>query len=200
MSKHTHKQVFDAKKVYKYNSKTDSYVIDISLDYYHDVYDEWDYSPFKKRDIDKDLIHYLEECSLEIPLRSKIVINFHLPENSEDPDQESKSVLSIRNYFHYTMLKMTNVRKRYYMSVTRYTIIGLIFLITAFMIQNLVSSISLLNIVPEGLFIGGWVLFWEAFSIAFFKNHDLRFRMREYKRLSQSNINFIYDNVSANVN
>jgi hypothetical protein len=118
----------------------------------------------------------------------------------EDSDQEEKSILSIRNYFHYTLLKMSHIKKRYYVSFALYTLIGLLFLITAFMLQGIFTSVTLLNILPEGLFIGGWVLFWEAFSIAFFKNHELRFKIREYKRLSQANINFIYDNVSADIN
>jgi hypothetical protein len=194
------KQVFDAKKLYKYNQKSDSYVIDISLDYYQDVYDEWDYSPFKNRDIDKDLVEYLEECSLEIPLRSKIIINFHLPKKMENPAQEHKSISSMRNHFRYTLLKMTHTRKRYYFSLWLYTVSGIVFLISAYLLQNAVSSFLLLNIVPDGLFIGGWVLFWEAFSIAFFKNHELNYKIKEYKRFSEAIINFVYDNISSTAN
>ena len=34
----------DPKKIYRYDSKTKSFNIDISLDYYRDIHNEWDYS------------------------------------------------------------------------------------------------------------------------------------------------------------
>ena len=39
-------------RLYSYDKKNNAYKIEISLDKYEDIYNEWDPTPFKKRDIE----------------------------------------------------------------------------------------------------------------------------------------------------
>ena len=185
-------QAFDPKKLYRYNRETNSYSIDLSIDYYRDVYNDWDFSPFRNRDLDKDLLEYLEECSHEIPFRSNLTLNFYLPKDIHDPDKEARSVSGLRNYFRYSQSRMTRRRRRHMKSFVLYVSFGICFLVLAYLMQNVVSTVLLLNILPEGLFIGGWVLFWEAFSIAFFKIREVGRAIKIYERLADSTINYVY--------
>lgn len=54
-------------KLYKYEKETEHYLIEVSLDDYGDVYDNWDPSPFKQRDIEDEFHDFIFNSSEDIP-------------------------------------------------------------------------------------------------------------------------------------
>jgi hypothetical protein len=48
------------------------------------------------------------------------------------------------------------------------------------------------NILREGLFIGGWFLLWESFSLFFFDSYEVRQRRKRFQRYLDSDIEFRY--------
>ncbi|NLZ94166.1 MAG: hypothetical protein GX922_09205, partial [Firmicutes bacterium] len=54
--------------LYKFEAKNQHYLIEVSLDDYDDVYDSWDPSPFKRRDIEDEFHDYIFNSSEDIPL------------------------------------------------------------------------------------------------------------------------------------
>lgn len=188
--------IFDPKKIYRYNKKKDTYFLDIALDYYKDIYDEWDFSPVRNRDLDKELIEYLEGCSHEIPLKSKIEINFHLPERLLDEDKERESIQGFRHYFKYSFTKLIYERRRYLWSTVMYAAFGMSLLVGGFLIRGRIEAtkeLRILSLIPEGLYIGAWVLIWEVFSMLLFEYRNLRRRIFEHKRLVAAKIVYVYE-------
>ncbi|TFG63760.1 MAG: hypothetical protein E4H36_04785 [Spirochaetales bacterium] len=188
--------IFDPKKIYRYNRKKDTYYVDIALDYYKDIYDEWDFSPVRNRDLDKELIEYLEECSHEIPLKAKIEIYFHLPEKLQDEEKERESIQGFRHFFKYSYTKLVFQRRRFLWSTVMYAAFGLCLLVGGFLIQDRLpetTSLRILSLIPEGLYIGAWVLIWEVFSIIFFEYRNHRRSLLERKRLASARIVYIYE-------
>jgi hypothetical protein len=61
-------------QVYDKDSDTDAYVINIVVKRYEDIFNNLDPSPFKRRDLNSNLISFLEDCSSDIPLRLKTII------------------------------------------------------------------------------------------------------------------------------
>ena len=51
------------KKLFRYNKEKNAFIIDISIDFYKSLYNEWDFSPFKRRDLDADLLTFIDESS-----------------------------------------------------------------------------------------------------------------------------------------
>ncbi|WBW97277.1 hypothetical protein [Oceanirhabdus sp. W0125-5] len=182
----------DLKKLYSYDDKEKAFNIDINLDYYRDVYSEWDYSPIANRDLDEDLLDYLMSCSYEIPLKNKVIINFYLPANIKDENREKKSIIGIKNYFSYKIRKVYLKRFRMIKNTLIYLFVGIGLLLGAYMIQNIITNNFLLQVLPEGLLIGAWVLIWEIFSIWFFQVSKLGFKLKHYKRLKNSTIIYRY--------
>lgn len=43
------------KKIYEKNTNTGNYIIEVSLNKYTDIFNDWDNSPLPKRDLDPDL-------------------------------------------------------------------------------------------------------------------------------------------------
>ena len=71
------------------------------LDRYEDVFNEWDPAPYKRRDLDPDLLTYLHDCSLDIPLRYELSLAMTVPPEVADAAKEKLVGDGIRNYFAF---------------------------------------------------------------------------------------------------
>ena len=67
----------------------------------------------------------------------------------------------------------------------------LLFFIASF-VQGQENIVFAFDVLLEGIYIGGWVLIWEAFSLFFFKTYALRKRKNMYLRFLHSPIRFVY--------
>lgn len=178
--------------IYKFDDKTQTFIIDIALDSYQELFNDWDASPTWKKDLDPDLVKYLETSSYDIPRKKNIQINFFLPLEIEMQKNEDKAMRGINNYF-MSELYFTRVELKYNLrKILAYIVLGFTFITTAYFIQNLTSIPFGFDILVEGVFIGGWVLLWEAFSLFFFSMYALRRKKRMYIRFLNSKILFSY--------
>lgn len=182
----------ELKELYRYNKNSKEFIIDIQLDYYRDVYSEWDYSPLANRDLDEDLIDYIMSCSYEIPLKYKIKISFHLPLKLKNESRERRSIIGIQNFFQYKIRKIKFEKVSLIRSTLIYLLLGTVLLLGAYMIQSIITNNFLSHIIPEGLLIGAWVLIWEIFSILFFQINKLSRTINHYRRLVHSPIEYQY--------
>lgn len=181
----------DPKTIYRFDRFTNRYHIDLAIDYYRDVYNEWDFAPFRNRDLDRHLMEYLEECSREIPLKAGIAITFFMPSDTRDAVKEERSIAGLKNYFLYELLKASGRRRRSFRRFAIYLILGVAFLVGAYLVRTFLGGPFPLTVLPEGLLIGGWVLFWEAFTIAFFRSRDISERIRHLRRFVGARIAYV---------
>lgn len=182
----------DLRKLYRFNKDKNAFIIDISIDYYRDLYNDWDFSPFKRRDLDTELVSFIEESSEEIPLKYKVIINFFMPLEMRDLEKEKRSKGGLNNYFKYMLYKVEGDIVKHRIRAFKYTLTGSIFVLTAFTLQKFIKHWVYLSLLPEGFFIGGWVFMWEVFTILFFHNADRKVKLREYKRLMEAEVNYNY--------
>ena len=176
--------------IYNFNAETNAYVINVSLEDYSELFNGWDASPLRRKDLEPELLDYLEQAGTEIPLREKIEICFHLPKSMHDVDKESKSLTGIQNNFKVVMFFINKTLKTNYRQLAIYILMGTLFLVGAYVAKNLADLQILFSIMIEGLFIGGWFLMWEAFSLFFFESHETRRRKAIIKRFLDCNIYF----------
>ncbi|MFW5864861.1 MAG: hypothetical protein ACOCUE_02255, partial [Candidatus Izemoplasmataceae bacterium] len=131
-------------------------------------------------------------ASYEISLDFPIELWFYLEVDKENTEREIISVQSIVNNFktrlHFNEMKLrSNYRK-----ILTYILMSIGFLLFAYLMPQNFDYILFINIIVEGLFIGGWVLLWEAFSLFFFDSHDLRIKKKHLTKLKDSKIYFDY--------
>jgi hypothetical protein len=176
------------KRLYRFDENDKSYHVVIDLDTYRDVYSEWDYSPYNNRDLDEDLLEYLVECSEEISLKNKMVIDFYVPKEIVDPEREKKSILGFREYFSYSLRKIKSLKLRKLKNSFFFFLIGVGLYIGSNILKTSILNIYLSDILSEGLFIGAWVAIWEIFSILFFEVSNLNYKMKHFKRLKSASI------------
>lgn len=94
-------------EVYKYDSEHNSYQIDVLLDAYEDVYDEWDASPFKRRDIEDEFDDFITDSSSDIPQKYGVVINLYLPKKVYDERKERLLIEAFENFYQFKLKKST---------------------------------------------------------------------------------------------
>jgi len=188
MRRKRHSQI---QKQYKYEVENNAYLIEVSLDDYDDVYDDWDPSPFKRRDIEDEFNDFIYSSSEDIPRLYNLCIALYLLSTAQDVKKENALISAYRNFYAYALDKIKRnweiVRKR----TLTYLVLAFIFLGVGYFYNTDAENV-LLNVLNEGIFIGGWVFLWEFFTDLFITRRDFQRKYRLYKRLYEAEIRFIY--------
>ncbi len=177
-------------EIYAIDASTNLYMIEIALDHYSDIFNEWDSAPFKRRDLDPDLQLYLEGSSNEIPLRYPIELSFTIPKGSRDQQIEEEIRNSLKNYFVFKLYLLRRELKQTNVQMLRFVVIGFFLLWVATKFSEQFEGVPFASILSEGLFIGGWVFIWEAVSLFFFTNRELYEHYQTYRRLHKAPVFF----------
>ncbi|MBN1410192.1 MAG: hypothetical protein JW969_05055 [Spirochaetales bacterium] len=175
---------------YRYSGNT--VYIDIRIDFYREIYNEWDFSPMVNRDLDDDLLEYIESSAEEIPQKYSLCIVFNIPRNLKDADKEEKSIKGFHYFFTYQIRRIKIERKKNFRSAFMYGFFGLVLIFIAYFLRQASFNIPFFDVIIEGFFIGGWVLFWELFSSIFFKHRNIIHRKNTLERLMKSTIMYRY--------
>ena len=178
-------------KLYKFDKKSKTYLIEVSLDDYDDVFDDWDPSPFKKRDIEDEFSDFILDSSMDIPLTFNITLVLYLPQDKKDERKESTLIAAFRNYYQYAIERHKRANSNLNNRTVFYLCLSLFLLGIGYFFSWDTENI-IYNIVHEGIFVGGWVFLWEFFTNIFIKKRELHRQYRLYKRLLQSEIRFEY--------
>lgn len=176
--------------LYNTNPESKAYIVEVSLDDYSELFNGWDASPLRRKDLEPELMDYLEQAATEIPIREKLELCFYMPKEKRDLDKEFKSITSVMNNFKVVLSTIHKQLSHNYRRLAIYIIISLIFLSAAYLLRNIAHISLFINIMIEGFFIGGWFLLWEAFSLFFFDTHETRVRQKFFNRFLISDIYF----------
>jgi len=176
---------------YLFDEENKAYLIEVSLDDYDDVYDEWDPAPFKRRFIQKEFDEFIVDSADDIPLEYNIIVVLYLPEDKKDPNKEIAVEAAYRNYYSYELDKIDKGRAKLKKKNISYLLMAFSFLTIGYFFQFGKESI-VLDVIKEGIFIGGWVFLWEFFTITFITRRELYGQHKAYKRIFDSPIKFIY--------
>lgn len=180
------------KKIYQQDAATGAFLIEAALDRYEDIFNEWDPAPYKRRDLNPDLRHYLEDSSNDIPFRDAVELRFTAPAQICSGDKESSVREGVSTYL---ACEVEAARK----NLHRLHRLALINLCVATLLLTAVTQMGrlpagglLLAVLREGLTIGSWVFTWELISLFFFRRFELRRELKKWKRLSRSKVSFAY--------
>lgn len=176
---------------YQKDPQTGHIIIPVALDAYEEVYDDWDPSPFKRRDIEDEFLDFLWDSSDDIPFKETLVICLELPLAVKDPKKEDQLKEALNNQYRYLMQKNTKEINQCLKDTVSYLSLATAFLLLAYFKASGTSHLSL-QLLREGLFIGGWVFMWESFSSLFFKLRKIRLERKIIKRLAHTDIKFFY--------
>lgn len=181
------------KQMYAYDPEKRAYAIEISLDDYGDIYNEWDRAQLRHKDINQELRAFLEECSTDIPMRHPIFLKFFLPRGFQDKEKEKAAREGLDRYFGFMVHTHEKEWGRQRRKAWLYMAIAFCFLSAAFLLGDALAGSVFFEVLLEGLFIGGWVFLWNAISTFFIEHTELRQRKRQYRRLLEADKAFFYE-------
>jgi hypothetical protein len=176
---------------YKYEREENVFLIEMSLDDYDDVYDEWDPAPFKKRFIEESFDEFIVSSAEDIPLKYKLNIVLYLPEIKKDTNKEIAVESAYKNYYGYVIEKIKKSRIKLRKKNLSYFLLSLLFLSCGYFFQLGIENIFS-NVFQEGITIGGWVFLWEFFTNIFIKRREINAEYQSYIRIYHSEIRFMY--------
>ncbi|MDF2542944.1 MAG: hypothetical protein K0S47_2662 [Herbinix sp.] len=185
------KKISQIQKQYRFEAENNAYLIEVLLDDFDDVYDEWDPAPFKKRFIEEEFNDFIITSAEDIPAKHNIIIALYLPENKKDLEKEQAVVSAYRNFYAYATAKENKSSVSLRKKNIYYFILSMFLLGISYLYLSETENIFL-NIVREGLFIGGWVFLWEVITNIFIISREISSRRNLYLRLYESEIRFVY--------
>lgn len=188
---HMKNKVSLIQRQYKYEKENNAFLIEISLDDYDDVYDEWDPAPFKKRFIEESFDEFIVSSAEDIPLKYKLNIVLYLPEIKKDINKEAAVESAYKNYYAYIIEKVKKSRLKFNKMNISHLLLSILLLSCGYFFKMELENIFL-NVFREGILIGGWVFLWEFFTNVFIKRRELNAEYKSYIRIYQSEIRFIY--------
>lgn len=175
---------------YKFDKENQAYVISVALDDYNDVFDDWDPSPFKLRDIEDEFLDFLWDSVEDIPRKYSLIFELSIPATLKNESKEKQLKSALEHQFDYMISR--NVRKRRHenLEAVKYFIFAIIFFLFAYL-NPFDSDLLITRIVGEGIFIGGWVFMWEVISNLFIESRELNEEKSIVKRFRSATIRFV---------
>lgn len=182
--------------LYRYDESDGTYIVEVSLDEYEDVYDEWDPSPFKKRDIEDEFDDFIWDSANDIPLKYNIKIVLYLPKAQQNVVKEKALREAYDNFYSFRLMRAYKTQKNIQKKILLYLMMSLTFLYIGYFYSA--ESGIVMSVLKEGIFIGGWVFLWEVFTLIFITLGEERKVSKIVKRLLDSKISFIYTDETRN--
>lgn len=179
-------------KIYEKSPVTGNYVIQVALDKYADVFNDWDNSPFKKRDMDPDLAEFIENCFDEIPQENGIDICFYLPKEIQDTNREKVLISGMKTYYSFYLHEAMKAAKEKTRNMIEYIITAFSLLAVSVFLSSNSGRDIIVGTIQQGFNVGGWVFLWEAFSMFFFRRRKVLYEINKYQRFLKSEIFFKY--------
>ena len=177
--------------LYKFEVESKKYLIEVSLDDYDDIYDDWDPSPFKKRDIEDEFNDFILNSSEDIPLNFTLGIVLYIPMAKKNEKKETALISAYQNYYNYAIDRLCKVISGLHKRILTYLLLSGLFLSFGYFLGGTGPSV-LFKVLHEGIFIGGWVFLWEFFTNFFIKKRELQEEYNLINRLYQAEIRFVY--------
>lgn len=180
-------------EAYRFDPATNAYIIDVSLDSYDDVYDEWDPSPFKKRDIEDEFDDFIRDSSSDIPIKYNLMIELFLPLSEKNMQKEKLLLEAYDNFYQFHLKRAFKAKQILQKKVLNNLMLAVLFLFLGYFTLPESENI-LLMVLKEGIFIGGWVFLWEVFTLLFVTLTEQKKDIKTVERLIHAKIVFIYKN------
>ncbi len=173
-------------KVYQVDPANGAFLVEVALDRYEDVFNEWDPAPYKRRDLDPDLLTYLNESSLDIPLRYELELSFTVPAEVSDIEKEKLVSDGIRNYFAFEARQMRRRLGQLYRTTAAYLICAVLLLIATTYANRMTVDNVLVDVLRQGVTIGAWVFAWECISGFLFDHRRVRLEFHRLERIKRA--------------
>jgi hypothetical protein len=155
------------------------------------LFNSLDPSPFLERDLDDDLVDYITSWAREIPKHRPLRLRIQVRQPPRRDDEVGILRQAIHNHFTNSAQLKRNEFRQLMRRGRLSLLIGLAVLSTAMLASQLVESTGrepLLDLLREGVLIGGWVAMWRPLEILLYDWWPVRAERQLHERLRDAEI------------
>jgi hypothetical protein len=163
-------------------------LIEIHLGELKQLYNSFDPTPFRERDLDPKAEEFIVEWARERHGDRPLGLLVHVDRSDVADDHVETVQTAVREYFHGRG-DVTRRRLRQLFRVGRTSlVIGLVCVSASILLGNLVEQLlehtRFAGVASESLLIGGWVAMWRPLEIFLYEWWPIRAEARLFDRLS----------------
>jgi hypothetical protein len=154
------------------------------------LFNSFDPSPFREKDLDDDAEDYIVSWARELPSDKPFAIVIHLPlQEAEKPEAASLPV-ALANYFENRARHLEHELRELFRIGWRSLMIGSTVLVLCLAASQLIAPLmpnpTTARIVEESFVLVGWVANWRPIEIYLYDWWPIRRRLRLYRRIAAS--------------
>ena len=156
------------------------------------LFNSFDPSPFRERDIDPEVEEFVVGWVRELPKNERFTIAVILPAEEAAKPQAAGIGEAFHHYFDYRA-DMTQLEMRELFRIGRRSLgIGLVVLIGCLVasqvMANVIPNRVVARVLEESLIIVGWVANWRPIEIYLYDWVPIRRRIRLYRRIAAAEV------------
>ena len=170
-------------------------LIEIKVKKINQLFNSFDPSPFLEKDLDDDAFEYIVSAVGEHHIKVKQKIVIYVPKYEKRKISEAEIVRAIHHFFEYKKTLAERSIKLKLQEGQVSLIIGIIFLAGCLLVRELIMRDSeglFMNILSEGLIIGGWVAMWKPISELLYEWWPLIKEKNIYEKISKMEVDLKY--------
>lgn len=167
-------------------------VIDIRIARIEQLFQTFDPSPFRERDLDPDASAFIVDWAREQHRRQPIEIHLNVKDSGPQCDAPEDVSTAIRGYFRHRAELIEGELREMFRFGRIYLAIGLMILVAALVsadfLANRFGESPTLSLIAESLVILGWVANWRPLEIFLYEWRPLRRDARLFQRLAAARV------------
>jgi hypothetical protein len=172
-------------------------LIEVHVNELKQLFNAWDPSPFRERDLDPNAEEFIVGWAREIPRDARLGLLVHLDRRAGLPGESAELRDAVHEFFSQRA-RVARQRLRQLLRVGRTSlVIGLWVLAILVFLGELVSDAMkgrrIGDLIRESLLIGGWVAMWRPLEIFLYDWWPIRREALLYDRLAAMPVRIAYD-------
>jgi hypothetical protein len=160
------------------------------------LFNAWDPSPFREKDLDPNAEEFIVEWARDIPDTKSLGLVVYLDRPAGMPEESTLLRDAIHEFFSHKAVETRQSLRQLFRVGRKSLVIGLACLVTSIAIGNFVanalSDSTLGEVMRESLLIGGWVAMWRPLEIFLYDWWPIRAEARLYDRLRVMPVRIVY--------
>jgi len=166
--------------------------IAIRLRAVNQLFNSFDPSPFRERDIDSAVEEFVVGWVRELPPGEAFTIAVHLPAEEAARPEAARIGEAFQHYFGYRAQMAERDMRELFRIGRRSLAIGLAVLLACLVASQVVANVihrqMVARVLEESLIIVGWVANWRPIEIYLYDWLPIRRRIRLYRRLAAARV------------
>lgn len=156
------------------------------------LFNTFDPSPFREKDLDDGVEEFLVGWARELPPSSSFRIVIQMPAEEAARPEANEIEAAFAHYFRYRAQVSTRDLRELLRIGWRSLIIGLIALVACLAASQipvkLIDNPTIARVLEESLILVGWVANWRPIEIYLYEWWPVRRRIRLYRRIAAAHV------------